>query len=241
MDTNKNSYTLIYATIMVVVVALTLALVSGALKSKQEANIQLDKKKQILNSLSVDTNGKDIEKVYNQLIVKELIINTNGKTINEGKEVAFNIDFVKEMAKSENDRKLPVYIASVDGQNKYILSLHGSGLWGPIWGYVAFNEDKNTIFGSYFSHASETPGLGAEIAEKSFQTKFSGKKVLNSKNEFVSIAIVKPGQTTDEQDYVDGISGGTITSKGVESMLMNSLGQYKLFLENKNNPEATVK
>lgn len=233
MDTNKNSYTIIYAAIMVVVVALMLALVSGALKSKQNANIELDKKKQILSSLMIDLKGKDAAKLYNEIITGELLIDGNGKVLSEGKGVAFGIDFAKEMNKPTEKRQLPLYVATVDGKTKYIVSLQGAGLWGAIWGYMSFNDDKNTVYGAYFSHASETPGLGAEIAEKHFQNEFKGKKILNSNNEFVSIAIVKSGQTAEDKDYVDGISGGTITSKGVEAMLMNCIGQYKHFLEQK--------
>lgn len=233
MDTNKNSYTLIYAAIMVVVVALMLAIVSGALKSKQETNIRLDKKKQILNSLMLDMKGKDISDVYDNYITNELVINDKGEVMEEGKGKAFNIDFDKELNKPLNDRKLPVYVANVDGKTKYILTLQGAGLWGPIWGYISFDDDKNHIFGSYFSHASETPGLGAEIAEKHFQTEFVGKKVLDTNNKFVSVSVVKNGSSVQGQDYVDGISGGTITSNGVNDMLMNCIGQYQAFLEKK--------
>ena len=218
---------------MVVVVALMLALVSGALKSKQNANIELDKKKQILSSLMIDLKGKDAAKLYDEMITNELIINAEGKTLKEGKGGAFGIDFAKEMNKPAEKRELPVYVATLDGKTKYIVSLQGAGLWGAIWGYMSFNDDKNTVYGAYFSHASETPGLGAEIAEKHFQNEFKGKQVLNDKNEFVSIGVVKPGNTAENRDYVDGISGGTITSKGVEAMLMNCIGQYKHFLEQK--------
>ena len=230
MNTNKNSYTIIYATIMVVVVALLLALVSGVLKEKQTANVELDKKKQILSSLNVTTAGEDAEALYNQYIPKAIIINSNGEVISEDKDKAFAVDIAKEMSKPVEKRELPVYIATVDGQTKYILSLRGAGLWGPIWGYISFNDDKNTVFGSYFMHASETPGLGAEISTKHFQNEFIGKKINNADNKFVSIAVVKPGQHAEGKDYVDGISGGTITSNGVDAMLMKSIGQYEKFL-----------
>lgn len=238
MNTNKNSYTIIYAIIMVVVVALLLAFVSGALKSKQNANVELDKKKQILSSLNVDLNGQDAEALYNQYIQKAVVINSKGEILSDDKDKAFKIDIVKELSKPLENRELPIYVATVDGQEKYILSTRGAGLWGPIWGYIAFNEDKNSIFGTYFAHASETPGLGAEIANKDFQQEFIGKKIMSSDNEFVSVAIVKPGQKNTEKDYVDGISGGTITSKGVEDMLLKSIGQYESFL--KQNAEGGI-
>lgn len=231
MNTNNNSYTLIYATVMVVIVAMVLAMVSGSLKEKQTVNVELDKKKQILSTLNIDSDGKDIEKLYAQYIVDEIVINAAADEIQNPEVRAFNILVKKELSKNLEERSLPLYIANVDGQTKYIITLFGAGLWGPIWGYVALNEDKNTVFGTYFSHASETPGLGAEISTSDFQQRFVGKKIMNDKQEFVSVAILKPGQTTNTQDYVDGISGGTITSKGVESMLLNCISQYEKYLQ----------
>jgi Na+-transporting NADH:ubiquinone oxidoreductase subunit C len=193
--------------------------------------VELDKKKQILSTLNIDSDGKDIEKLFAQYIVDEIVINAAADEIQNPEVRAFNILVKKELSKNLEERSLPLYIANVDGQTKYIITLFGAGLWGPIWGYVALNEDKNTVFGTYFSHASETPGLGAEISTSDFQQRFVGKKIMNDKQEFVSVAILKPGQTTNTQDYVDGISGGTITSKGVESMLLNCISQYEKYLQ----------
>ena len=232
MNTNKNSYTLIYAVVMVVVVALLLALVSSGLKDIQNNNVKLDKKKQILSSLNIQLDGQDANTLYEQHIVKELVLNVKGEVLSEKMGEAFVIDVIKENAKAEAERQLPLYVAEVDGQTKYIITMRGAGLWGPIWGYIALNDDKNTVFGTYFSHASETPGLGAEIALPAFQNKFVGKHILNGARDFVSIAVMKPGQTAEGQDYVDGISGGTITSKGVEAMLLKSIGQYEAYLKN---------
>ena len=232
MNTNKNSYTLIYAVVMVVVVALLLALVSSGLKDIQNNNVKLDKKKQILSSLNIQLDGQDANTLYEQHIVKELVLNIKGEVVSEKMGEAFVIDVIKENAKAEAERQLPLYVAEVDGQTKYIITMRGAGLWGPIWGYIALNDDKNTVFGTYFSHASETPGLGAEIALPAFQNKFVGKHILNDARDFVSIAVMKPGQAAEGQDYVDGISGGTITSKGVEAMLLKSIGQYEAYLKN---------
>lgn len=232
MNTNKNSYTLIYAVVMVVVVALLLALVSSGLKDIQNNNVKLDKKKQILSSLNIQLDGQDANTLYEQHIVKELVLNVKGEVLSEKMGDAFVIDVIKENAKAEAERQLPLYVAEVDGQTKYIITMRGAGLWGPIWGYIALNDDKNTVFGTYFSHASETPGLGAEIATQAFQNNFVGKHILNDARDFVSIAVMKPGQIAEGQDYVDGISGGTITSKGVEAMLLKSIGQYEAYLKN---------
>ncbi|OIP83309.1 MAG: NADH:ubiquinone reductase (Na(+)-transporting) subunit C [Porphyromonadaceae bacterium CG2_30_38_12] len=231
MDTNKNGYTIVYATIMVVIVALMLSLVSGALKETQNLNVKLDKKKQILSSLQVNFEGKDAAVLYDEYITEGLVLNSKGETLEKSKDKTFEIDVLKELAKKLDQRKLPIYIAQVDGNTKYIITLRGTGLWGPIWGYIALNDDKSTVFGTYFSHASETPGLGANITEAPFQQQFVGKHILNTKNEFVSIAVLKAGQTTEGQDKIDAISGGTITSKGVEKMLLDCLSQYDEFFK----------
>ncbi|MBP9017439.1 MAG: NADH:ubiquinone reductase (Na(+)-transporting) subunit C [Paludibacteraceae bacterium] len=231
MDTNSNGYTLIYATVMVVIVALMLAFVSGALKDKQNANVEIDKKKQILTSLRIDTKGKNIEQLYEKYIVNGLVINTKGEILSKSKEEAFKIDISKELSKNMEARRLPIFVAQIDGKTKYVLSLRGTGLWGPIWGYVSLNDDRNTIYGAYFSHASETPGLGANIADPPFQKQFEGKHILNDRNEFVSLAVMKSGKKAEGKEQVDAISGGTITSKGVEAMLQNCLGQYEKFLQ----------
>ncbi len=216
---------------MVVVVALLLAFVSGALKDKQNANVKLDKKKQILNSLQINLDGQDADALFEKYIVKALVINSKAEVISEDKEKAFDIDVNKELSKALKDRQLPIYIAEIDGTTKYIITLRGTGLWGAIWGYMALDNDKNTVFGTYFSHASETPGLGANITDAPFQKQFIGKHILNDKKEFVSIAVMKAGKTSDTNEQVDAISGGTITSKGVEAMLFNCIGQYEEFLQ----------
>ncbi len=231
MNTNSNTYTMVFASIMVVIVALILALVSDSLKDIQKKNVELDKKKQILASLNIDTKDQDVEALYAQYIIEEIVINSAAEIVESPEEEAFNVDVKKELAKDLNKRALPLYIAEIDDETKYILSLYGAGLWGPIWGYIALEEDKNSIYGAYFSHASETPGLGDEIAQTSFQHRFIGKKIFNDMNEFVSVAIVKSGQSTDRQDYVDGVSGGTITSQGVENMLFNCMSQYEAYLQ----------
>ena len=231
MNTNKNSYTLIYTTVMVVIITFLLMFVSSALKERQIANIELDKKRQILSSLRLDLRGQDVKALFDKHIVNGLVINSNAEILKESIEDAFNINIVGEFAKPLNERQLPIFIADVDGQRKYILSLRGSGLWGPLWGYVALNDDRNTIFGVNFSHASETPGLGSQIAEAPFQNQFIGKHILNQRHQFVSVAVMKVGQRAEGREQVDALTGGTITAKGVEAMLYNSLIQYDRFFQ----------
>jgi Na+-transporting NADH:ubiquinone oxidoreductase subunit C len=135
------------------------------------------------------------------------------------------------LTKPAAERKYPVFEATVAGEKKYILSMRGTGLWGPIWGFISLNDDKDTVYGASFAHEGETPGLGAEIEKPEFGKAFIGKKFFNNTGKFVSIAVVKTGKTASGQDYVDGISGGTITSQGVNAMLESSIGAYELFLK----------
>ena len=237
MNTDSNTYTFVYATVMVIIVALMLAFVSSALKGIQTKNVELDKKKQILSSLNVNLEGEDAAALYDQYIVQELIIDANADIRSDVMGEAFAVDFGKEMSKEASERQLPLYVAEVEGATKYIIPMQGAGLWGSIWGYVSLNEDKNTVYGTYFSHASETPGLGAEIAEKEFQNRFIGKKIINDQDQLVSIAVMKSGQKADNRDQVDGISGGTITSQGVEAMLLNCLTQYEAYFKIKGGTE----
>lgn len=225
MNRDSNVYTIIYASVMVVLVAVLLAFTSESLRDFQKKNEDNDKRQQILRSINVSVSGDETETKYNGLIKESFLVNNQGQKVDGD---AFTADASKMFA----ENIYPVYIANIDGQTKYIMAMYGSGLWGPIWGYVSVNEDKNTIFGADLSHQGETPGLGAEIATPAFSSQFVGKQVFKN-NEFKSIAIVKPGKTAPGQDYVDGISGGTITSVGVDHMIKNSLEGYVGFLNDK--------
>jgi Na+-transporting NADH:ubiquinone oxidoreductase subunit C len=211
---------------MVVLVAVVLAFTSQSLRSYQKTNEDNDKRQQILRSINVQATPGEAETKYNELIRDAYLVNEKGEKT-EGD--AFEADAAKSFA----EHKYPVFIANINGQEKYIMAMQGSGLWGPLWGYIALDDDKNTVFGADFSHAGETPGLGAEISATDFSGKFSGKKIFRE-GEFKSIAIVKPGKSAIGQDYVDGISGGTITSQGVDRMIFDSLSAYVSFLTSKN-------
>ncbi len=227
MNKNSNSYTIIYVAVMVVIVAFVLAFAASVLKDRQDRNVELDKKKQILASLNIDADASNAEALYNQYIKQVVVVDYKGELV-EGID-GFTIELEKENKKPEEERHLPVYLCEKDGQTYYVLSLRGAGLWGPLWGYISLKADKNTIFGAFFSHKGETPGLGAEIEKKEFQIQFQGKEIFKG-GQFKSIAIVKPGKSVVGMDFVDGISGGTITSQGVDKMLLNSIGGYKEFL-----------
>ncbi len=223
-DTNGNAYTIIYASIVVIVVAFLLAFVSGALKSKQDENVVLDKKKQILSSLNVDIKScADPAAEYAKCVKGEWILNCYGDVVDS--TGGFAIEVSKENSKPLEERQLPLYVCEKDGAVKYVVPVRGAGLWGPIWGYISLDADMSTVFGVYFSHESETPGLGAEITQPKFKEPFKGKHILRN-GEFTSIEVVKPGKTFEDADYVDGVSGGTMTSQGVNAMLKQGIGQY---------------
>ena len=231
IDTNSDVYAVLYSAVVVVIVAFLLAGVSSALKPMQDANVELDKKKQILASLN-ERNLPDAAATYDALIVADPIVDAQGNVVaeNGGFEVAND-------AVSEDN--LPLYIAEIDGATKYILPMTGNGLWGGIWGYLALNDDCNTIYGVYFSHASETPGLGAEIAGDKFQGRFPGKKVYGEMGE-VGLSVLK--KSADAEFHVDAVSGATITCNGVDAMLKLKLSPYYKYLNSltKSVPASVV-
>lgn len=215
---------------MVILVALILAFTSQVLRPQQAKNEAIDKMRQILTSINIESTNATAESLYNEFITDAYVVNHRGEKVDGN---AFDTELVNELRKSEEERVYPVLEATIDGQKKYILSLRGAGLWGPLWGFICLNEDKSSIYGASFGHEGETPGLGAEIDKPFFAKEFVGKKIFNPEGTFTSVAIVKPGRTDNNRDYVDGISGGTITSQGVEAMLFSSLEAYKPFLSNK--------
>ena len=227
MNRDSNVYIIIYASVMVVLVALLLAYTSEVLRPIQSKNEVVDKKRQILISINVESTNANAEELYKKLIVDSYLVNVQGNKM-EGS--AFDTELANELRKPIIDRNYPVLVANVDGATKYILSLRGAGLWGALWGFIALDEDKRTIYGASFGHEGETPGLGAEIDQPFFSHKFIGKKIFNAQDQFTSVAIVKPGRAVHNRDYVDGISGSTITSHGVETMLFSSLEAYGKFL-----------
>ena len=236
MNKQSNIYTIIYIIVMVVVVGAALAFTSMSLRERQTANANADKMKQILASVKIAADVDNVAELFNAHITEMLVVNSKGEVVKKGDAndmAIFNIDVAKEAKTAEAERQLPVYKCVLDdGQVKYILPVSGSGLWGAIWGYISLDDNGSTVYGAYFSHASETPGFGAEIAKDDFQDKFVGKQFFVN-DTFLPIKIMKSGQhPNDESDYVDGISGGTITSKGVESMIDNCLRPYEAYLRN---------
>ena len=230
LDTNSDVYAIIYSAVVVVIVAFLLAGVSSLLSPKQQDNIRLDKKKQILASLN-ERNLDDAAAKYDELIEADYIVNAQGAVV--AQEGGFEV-------KNEdvNEENLPLYVAKVNGATKYIIPMTGNGLWGGIWGYIALNDDCNTIYGVYFSHASETPGLGAEIASDKFQNRFTKdkdgnaivKKVYDEAGK-VALAVEKGKGVAGADYHIDAVSGATITCNGLQVMLETKLAPYYNYLK----------
>ncbi|MDO4695702.1 NADH:ubiquinone reductase (Na(+)-transporting) subunit C [Porphyromonas sp.] len=236
MNRNSNLYTITYAAVMVILVAIGLAFASQSLKGNQRKNENVDKMQQILRALKVDDAKATAITMYNEVITDAFLVDEAGNIVEgsngtDEKSPAFTTE-LKDMSKTGH---APVFVANINGVTKYVLGLYGQGLWGPIWGYLSVDDDKSTVYGVDFSHASETPGLGAKITETFFRDQFVQKKIFSAGGTYTSVSVVKPGSHVPAgRDYVDGISGSTLTSNGVNSMLFDSLKKYEHFLTNKN-------
>ena len=197
LNTNSNSYIIIYSAILVVIVAFLLAFVYQALKPMQDANVALDVKKQILYSLNIrDLDGSEAEAKYAEVVKQE----------------------------AERDGR-KYYLCDINGEDVLVVSLKGMGLWGGISGFISIHgDDAPTVYGAYFNHESETAGLGAEIKDsQAWQEKFIGKKVFadGSDTHEVVLSVVK--KVDDPTTQVDCVTGATLTSNGVDDMIKTCL------------------
>ena len=216
MNKQGNTYTFLYSVVLVVVVAALLSIVSLSLQPRQNENRQNEKRQNILSAIHISSTAANSAELFDKYIKEQFIINSKGDRI-EGK--AFDVNIEKQYNLPVEKRELPVFVANVDGATKYILPIYGAGLWGPIWGYISLDDNKDTVYGTFFDHQGETPGLGAEITTPEFNKKFRNKQIFSG-NQLVGILVVKGGNASGANE-VDAISGGTITSKGVETMIKN--------------------
>lgn len=231
-NTNSNTYTVVYSIVIVLIVAFLLAFVFQALKPMQDVNVALDKKKQILAALNIRNLADDeAARMYAEVIVADEIIDNTGKATSPGTKGGEVAGFTLG-SRDAKEGRLALYICNVSGETKYVIPVYGMGLWGPISGYIALNADKNTVYGAYFNHESETAGLGAEIKDNAaWQHKFVGKKVFSENGNGIALSVSK--KITDPQTQVDIVTGATLTSDGVTNMLHDCLSQYAAFLNDK--------
>ena len=235
MNRDSNVYTFLFTVVMVFLVATSLATTASLLKDLQKENVRKEKMQNILSSIGINTDRENSEKLYNSYITNALSLKSDG-TID--KEVdAFKIKLNKELKKTPDQQRFPIYIANVENKNYYIIPLRGAGLWDAIWGYIALKDDKSTIKGAVFDHKSETAGLGAEITQDWFQNRFVDEKVMDINGSLVGINVSKTNndpKDLDKLDHeVDAISGATITGDGVTDMIIERLKHYLPFFNRK--------
>ena len=220
MNKNSNTYIIIYASVMVVIVAAVLSFASLSLKNIQEENVKIEKKGDILRSVGeggeadqVSDKNAYINEMYAKYIIDSYVVNAAGDKVDGVDAFALLSDLKTQYDKPENERTLPVFVSKNDeGNISYVIPVWGAGLWGPVWGYIALADDWDTVDGVVFGHKSETPGLGAEIATPAFQAQFKGKKILKD-GKVVAIKLQKGGAPDDDPYAVDAVSGGTLTSR----------------------------
>lgn len=231
----SNLYIILYASAITIVCGGLLAFASISLKDAQDANIALEQKKNILGSVLTLDENVNVTEVYNKR-VKPFVIDFDGN-VKEG-ITPEQVTVASEYKKKPQDRLLPVYeFASDTDPNKVeyaVMPVYGYGLWNNIWGFVAVRSDFNTIQGVKFQHAGETPGLGARIESDEIQDRFKGKHIFENGN-LMSVRIQK-GEGLDysnDAHKVDGMSGATLTGKGVNNMLADYLACYEKYLKKK--------
>ena len=234
---DSGSYIFTFAVIMTVLLGAILAFTSESLKDKQKAEREFERKKFILSAaLGSETinkmaaqNRQDVEDLYSSR-VKDFVVDTKGEKI-EGMS-AKDVIVAKEYKLPTDQRKLPVYTVAKEGSDEvayYVMPIYGYGLWDNIFGYVSLQNDLNTVQGVIFDHVGETPGLGARITEAEVQNRYQGKKILDEQGKLVSVDMQK-GEGADYSNAphkVNGMTGATITGKGVNNMMLAYLGLYE--------------
>lgn len=243
VDTDKNTYTVIFAAVMVVVVGSILAFLASSLMPNIKENERFAKQQNILYAMGVNENGDDAGSVnfiptdkvgveFENYIKEQLVIES-GKTTQD--EEAYLIDLKKQLANKKKGKpyKLPLFVGEKDNKNFYIIPMYGKGLWDAIWGYIAL-DDTMTVQGVYFDHKGETAGLGANIKMRYFMDDFVGESILDG-TKYEGIAVAKgnndPLNKTKDDNEVDALAGATITGNGVAMMIKESVNLYKDYLE----------
>ena len=235
MNTNSNVYTVIYTTLVVVVVAAVLAFVSSKLGPAQQANAKAETLRQMMVAAQVGTTEElyqskndQVLQLYADNIQEAFAIDLDGDKVKDLNIEKSNIELIDNLkpqnkaVKAEGEATLPVYIFK---SGKTVVPIYGAGLWGPVWGYIAFNEDLKTIAGAYFDHEGETPGLGGKIKDDpSFRAQFVGKQIDYS--DAKPFSIIKGG-AKGKANAVDAITGATMTSKGLDAAIVEWLGAYE--------------
>ena len=247
INTEKNTYTLLFAVGLVVVVGTLLAAIDLSLKDKIRINKILEKQQNILYAIGINENeGNSVnfiaadkaEEEFNKYVTKQIYIQGD-EVIEDDKAYLIDVKKQKALAKDPSYmRKLPLFIAEKDGRNLYVAPIRGKGLWDAIWAYVSVDEDM-VIRGIYFDHKAETPGLGANIKQRFFMDDFIGESLLDSQGNFKGVTVSKTNLDPKNEDKydneVDAIAGSTITGDGVTAMIRSDLSLYQPYFNSLNN------
>lgn len=238
IDRNSNVFTFGFAIALVIIVGSTLAILVTFLRPYQEKNARDKKMISILGAVNIEANRENAQELFDKNITDSYVINTKGEVI-ESDIPAFEIDKKKEYKDktiAPEDRIFPIFISEKDGETYYIMTMAGAGLWGPIWGFAAVGNDLTTFYGVRFNHKGETPGLGSEIASyKQFQQQWEGKKIRNEDGSFHPMLVSKTPSDPNDLYAVDGLTGGTITSKALEEMVNRTMAIYTLYFQTLSN------
>ncbi|MBM3917948.1 MAG: NADH:ubiquinone reductase (Na(+)-transporting) subunit C [Sphingomonadales bacterium] len=226
---NSNTYVFGFAFAVTIIVALMLSGAATILKPFQEQNFLKEKQENILSV--VGKTATDDYKKFNTYI-KSVVIDEHGNELTGVDAFDINLAYDKKLHTKDSTYTLryPLYIFEEGGKKTFILQLAGVGLWGPIWGYLALDEDGNTVKKAVFDHKGETPGLGAEINTDGFEGQFRNRKIFDDSGSFVSVQVTKEAKSDDDPHKVDAISGGTITSTGVSNMLREDIKFYLTYI-----------
>jgi Na+-transporting NADH:ubiquinone oxidoreductase subunit C len=230
MASKGNSATIVFALVVTTLSAALLAAAATLLKPAQDENILKEKQQNILSLVGL--NGPDDYKKFDAL-VQSMVIDQNGQIVPGAAAMSLDLALEKKLSTKDPKYKVryPMFVyKDPNGRTTYLLQTAGTGLWGPIWGYLALDEDGNTLRSAIFDHKGETPGLGAEINTDAFENQFINKKVLNDQGQFVSVKVEKGKHDASMPHAVDAISGGTITSNGVSKMLEEDLASYLKYI-----------
>ena len=247
LNTEKNTYTLLFAVGLVVIVGTLLAAIDSSLKDKIRINKILEKQQNILYAIGINENeGNSVnfiaadkaEQEFNKYITKQIYIQGD-KVIEDEKAYLIDVKKQKALAKDpSHKRKLPLFIANKDGRNLYVAPIRGKGLWDAIWAYVSVDENM-IIRGIYFDHKAETPGLGANIKQRFFMDDFIGESLLDIQGNFKGVTVSKTNLDPKNEDKydneVDAIAGSTITGDGVTAMIRSDLSLYQPYFNSLNN------
>ena len=247
INTEKNTYTLLFAVGLVVIVGTLLAAIDSSLKDKIRINEILEKQQNILYAIGINENeGNNVsfiaaekaEEEFNKYITKQIYIQGD-EVIEDNKAYLIDVKKQKTLAKDpSHKRKLPLFLAQKDGRNLYVAPIRGKGLWDAIWAYVSVDENM-VIRGIYFDHKAETPGLGANIKQRFFMDDFIGESLLDSQGNFKGVTVSKTNLDPKNEDKydneVDAIAGSTITGDGVTAMIRTDLSLYQPYFNSLNN------